>query len=82
MPTDSLQNMPIVLRSRSRNMSFTNEIIQAFAPITLAEMSGVALMERRDTKYLFHGDTLPALLATLDANGPIHFIPTTNGNDD
>lgn len=46
-------------------MSITNGIIQAFAPITLAEMSGVALMERRDTKYLFHRDGLPALLAML-----------------
>ncbi len=64
-PPRSLQNTVIVLRSPTSNMSFTNGITEAFAPITLAEMSEVALMDRRDTKYLFHYDRLPALLEAI-----------------
>lgn len=40
-------------------------MIQAFAPITLNDMSKVALMDRCDTKYLFHSDLLPALLEAI-----------------
>lgn len=34
-------------------------------PISLDEMAGVALLDRRETKYLFHEDRLPELLEAL-----------------
>jgi hypothetical protein len=30
-----------------------SEIIQSFEPISLSEMDSVALLDRKDTKYLF-----------------------------
>ena len=41
------------------------ERLTAFSPITLAEMSAVALLDRIDTKYLLARSRLPALLAAL-----------------
>lgn len=43
----------------------TQEILARFDPISLAEMDGVKLLSRTDTKYAFHEDDLPRLLQAL-----------------
>jgi hypothetical protein len=40
-------------------------ILNSFSPICLAEMDGVMLMNRVETKYVFSADRLPALLDLL-----------------
>ena len=44
------------------------DIISSFAPITLAEMEGVKLMNRIDTKYAVSADMLPAILQAAQAD--------------
>jgi|ERR1035437_4697884 hypothetical protein len=43
------------------------EAIKQFDPITLAEMDGVKLMNRTDTKYVFSADYLPVILEEMSA---------------
>ena len=43
------------------------ESLATFAPITLADLAGVALLDRIDTKYVL---TLAQLAETLPASGP------------
>ncbi|MBK6343480.1 MAG: VTC domain-containing protein [Flavobacteriales bacterium] len=40
-------------------------VLQRFDPITLAEMDGVKLQDRVDTKYVIGADRLPALLEQM-----------------
>jgi hypothetical protein len=40
-------------------------MLEAFDPITLEEMDRVRLMDRTDTKYVFHEDLLPGVLESL-----------------
>ncbi|HMQ74513.1 MAG TPA: polyphosphate polymerase domain-containing protein [Flavobacteriales bacterium] len=40
-------------------------LLERFAPITLAEMDGVKLQDRMDTKYVFSEALLPAVLADM-----------------
>ncbi len=46
-------------------MDALTPIIGRFAPITLAEMDGVKLQDRTDTKYVFSGDELPGILEQM-----------------
>ncbi len=40
-------------------------VLKTFTPITLAEMEGVELMDRTDTKYIFNISQLPGVLENL-----------------
>jgi hypothetical protein len=42
-----------------------DQIISAFQPITLAEMDSVKLMDRTDTKFVFHLQDLDAILSEI-----------------
>ena len=44
-------------------MSCITDILQQFEPISLAEMEGVTLMNRIDTKFVMPASLLPELLA-------------------
>ena len=46
-------------------MSSTANVIERFEPISLAEMDGVKLQDRVDTKYVFAEDRLPEVLAAM-----------------
>ncbi len=46
-------------------MEKRNKILQTFKSISLAEMDGVALLDRYDRKYTFHSAWLPALFHEL-----------------
>lgn len=46
-------------------MRTLDQIIAAFQPITLAEMDSVKLMDRTDTKFVFHIQDLDAILAEI-----------------
>ncbi len=41
------------------------DIVGSFQSVSLAEMDRVALMDRNDTKYVFHRELLPALLENM-----------------
>jgi hypothetical protein len=51
-------------------------ILATFQPITLAEMSGIKLMNRIDTKYLIHINQLPILLKRATAD---YFVQEIDG---
>lgn len=44
------------------------DFLEEFTPIKLSEMDNVKLMNRVDTKYLFHKNRLPALIALIKHN--------------
>jgi len=46
-------------------MSSTEQVIQRYQPISLAEMDGVKLQDRVDTKYVFGEHELPAVLEAM-----------------
>lgn len=46
----------------------SKEAISFFDPVGLNEMEGVRLMNRKDTKYLFSVEQLPAVLKELNSN--------------
>ncbi|MBL0047611.1 MAG: hypothetical protein IPP32_05865 [Bacteroidetes bacterium] len=46
-------------------MRTLDQIISAFQPITLAEMDSVKLMDRTDTKFVFHVQDLDAVLSDI-----------------
>lgn len=46
-------------------MNHLQEILNTFEPVSLAEMDAVRLMNRTDTKYIFHRDRLPEFLAEV-----------------
>lgn len=50
---------------RERATATTSRTLARFAPITLAEMDGVSLLNRVDTKYLLSEATLAAILPSL-----------------
>ncbi|MBL7939447.1 MAG: polyphosphate polymerase domain-containing protein [Flavobacteriales bacterium] len=49
----------------SANVSTTASIIDRFEPISLAEMDGVKLQDRVDTKYVFGEDRLPEVFTAM-----------------
>mgnify|MGYP002524051777 CR=1 FL=1 len=53
-----------------------DEIIKTFAPITLAEMSGVKLMNRTDTKFV---TTMPKLMLLLKMAQQDYFVQEIDG---
>jgi hypothetical protein len=57
-------------------MEEVNNAIDAFVPINLKEMDAVALLDRTDTKYLFHISKLPQLLLGLQ---PLYRMLEVNG---
>lgn len=48
-------------------MEIIKEILVGFEPISLQEMDEVKLMNRVDTKYMFHNDQLPEILNELQS---------------
>ncbi|MCC7362974.1 MAG: polyphosphate polymerase domain-containing protein [Dehalococcoidia bacterium] len=71
--------------NRSSSPVAAAELLAGFDPITLAEMDAVALLDRRDTKYVFDTDTLERLLPALadsyrvleEAGTRVHAYETT-----
>ncbi len=57
-------------------MSDIHSILQAFQPISLAEMSGIKLMNRTDTKFI---TTLPMLLRLLEMASTAYFAQEIDG---
>lgn len=49
----------------STNVSTTTDILARFQPISLAEMDGVKLQDRVDTKYVFGEERLPDVLGEM-----------------
>jgi len=49
-------------------MNSLSDILNTFEPITLEEMDTVKLMNRIDTKFVFHASKLPAILEELKKN--------------
>jgi len=47
------------------SMPPVEDIVDSFQSVSLAEMDRVALMDRNDTKYVFHREQLPALLENM-----------------
>jgi hypothetical protein len=46
-------------------MSTVKTLLSSFEPITLAEMDSVKLLDRTDTKFIFHSSKLPDILAAV-----------------
>jgi hypothetical protein len=46
-------------------MEKINDLLNTFKPITLKEMESVALLDRLDTKFIYHIDRLPTFLEKL-----------------
>lgn len=56
-------------------------LISRFAPITLAEMDGVKLQDRVDTKYVFAEERLPELLAAMAFHYRVLEVDGVRGTD-
>jgi len=59
------------------DVNHLQEILDTFDPISLAEMDAVRLMNRTDTKYIFHIDLLPELLEMVRNE---YRVLSVNGN--
>ncbi len=66
----------IIFTGMDNTRSRITESLSAFSPISLDEMDGVRLMNRTDTKYIFHIARLPEL---LDACSGSYRILSING---
>src|SRR5512135_2418123 len=62
-------------------MPILHEVIARYAPISLAEMERVELLDRMDTKYVFGSADLPALLEALLAEYRILEVDGKRGTD-
>jgi hypothetical protein len=52
-----------IMRSNYEKMNAIPHILTSFEPISLSELNRVQLLNRTDTKYIFHIDQLPKILA-------------------
>ncbi len=60
--------LPSGIVRRSTDSTRVARLLDQFAPISLAQMDGVALLDRTDTKYVLHASQLLAALAGLSAD--------------
>lgn len=63
METEQLQRLKNTTISLE---SSVQEILMSYPPISLTEMDSVRLMDRVDTKYIFHRNELPSILRVLN----------------
>ena len=49
-------------------MENINALLSSFKPISLEEMDSVKLMDRTDTKFVFHRSSLPIVLSAISKN--------------
>lgn len=59
----------------------TEELLKGFNPITLAEMDSVKLLDRTDTKFIFHRSLLPHILTSIESNYRVLEIEKVRVND-
>lgn len=64
-PPNPMRRLPAALAAWSTSSADFVRLLRQFEPIGLAELDGVALLDRTDTKYVLTADQLYAALAVL-----------------
>jgi hypothetical protein len=62
-------------------MSIVDSILSSFLPISLAEMDSVKLLDRTDTKFIFHSSRLPDIIASIKDHYKVLEIDNIRIND-